>query len=132
MNEAEAILILCAMLGGTPEMRHGYAIDAGDFAVRVDCETADEVIEVGLDGTRTSIDSVHQAVFAAHLTGKRPRVILIDRDGAEDRAQHQVRVVAARLGVGFGTVTKDGLIRWQMTSYLRSLPDLHARPDPDS
>ncbi|QYK40697.1 MAG: hypothetical protein KF887_14960 [Paracoccaceae bacterium] len=121
MTEAQAILILCAMLGGEAETRQDYAIDHGSQFIRVDCETADEVIEVGLDGKRSSIDSVHQAVFAAHLTGKRPRVILIDRDGAEDRAQHQVRIVAQGLGVAFGTVKQDALIRWHMTAYLRSL-----------
>ncbi|WP_167853442.1 hypothetical protein [Roseovarius aestuariivivens] len=39
------------------------------------------MIEIGLDGKSSARDSLHQALFAEHLTGKTPVVILIDRDG---------------------------------------------------
>jgi hypothetical protein len=121
MVEAQAILILCAMLGGRTEQSVLYTIDAGSYHVRVDCITSDEVIEVGLDGKRDSYDSLHQVVFAAELTGNSPRVIMIDRDGIEDRFQYQVRSVSRKLDVAYCSVDSDLLTRWHMTSYLRSI-----------
>jgi len=68
MTEADAIAILCAMLGGEPEVRHSYAIDGSEHYVRLDCETQTYAIEVGLD-KRSSLDSVQQAEFAGWLAG---------------------------------------------------------------
>lgn len=70
MNEADAILIICAILGGEPEVTHRYDIHDGSYSIRVDCETDTHVYEVGLD-KRTSLDSVQQAAFAGWVSGKR-------------------------------------------------------------
>lgn len=80
MNEIETIAIICNLLGGEPETRHHYEIDQGSHYIQVDCETATHVIEVGLD-TRSSLDSAQQAGFAGWLSGKKPMVIIVDRDG---------------------------------------------------
>lgn len=118
MNEAEAILILCAMLGGEPEVRHTYTIDDGKYHVRLDCETDTHAIEVGLD-KRSSLDSVQQAEFAGWLAGKEPMVILIDRDGVEGAIEYRVKTAARRMGVVYRTYSDDFLLRWQMTEFFR-------------
>ena len=59
------------MVSGETETRHGYT-SAGDHSyVEVDCETSTMVYEGGLD-KRSSLDSVQQALFFSHVTGKRP------------------------------------------------------------
>jgi predicted RecB family endonuclease len=118
MNEAEAIKILCAMLGGEPEVRHSYQIDGGSHYVRIDCETDTHAIEVGLD-KRSSLDSVQQAEFAAWLAGKEPMVILINRDGRESSIEYRIRTTARRMGVAYQTISDDRLLSWQMTAYFR-------------
>lgn len=119
MGEVELAAILCLMLGGEPERRHDFALDAGDYGIRVDCETAGEVIEVGLDAKDGSRDSITQALFAADLTGKSPAVVLIDRDGVEDKIEYQLRRASAAAGVAYRVVDRDALIRWQMTAPFR-------------
>ena len=118
MTEAEAITILCAMLGGEPEVRHSYVIEEAEHYVRLDCETETHAIEVGLD-KRSSLDSVQQAEFAGWLAEKNPMVILIDSDGVEGTIEYRVRTAAKRLGVAYQTYTVDFLRRWQMTAYFR-------------
>lgn len=118
MNEAEAILILCAMLGGEPEVRHTYTIDDGGHHVRLDCETDTHAIEVGLD-KRSSLDSVQQAEFAGWLAGKEPMVILIDRDGVEGAIEYRVKTAARRMGVVYRTYSEDFLLRWRMAEFFR-------------
>ncbi len=122
MTEAEAIAILCAMLGGEPEVRHAYVIDGGEHHVRLDCETATHAIEVGLD-TRSSLDSVQQAEFAAWLAGKEPMVVIVDRDGFEGAIEFRIETAARRLGVAYRTVSDDYLLRWQMTTFFRQRRD---------
>lgn len=120
MNELALTAIYCVMmLGGQTEVPHAYPVGYDLHRVRVDCETQDRVIEVGWD-KRSALDSVQQALFAAHLTGKRPEIVLIDTDGRIGPYEHRVRTAAQMAGVGFSTVSKDFLIRWQMTSWLRS------------
>lgn len=118
MTEAEAILIICAMLSGEPEVRHDYSIDEGDHYIRVDCETDTHVIEVGLD-KRSSLDSVHQSEFAGWLSDKEPMAIIVDRDGAEGAIEFRIKSAARRLGVEYATYSDDYLLRWQMTAYFR-------------
>lgn len=118
LTEAEAILIICEMLSGEPEVRRHYTIDQGSHYVRVDCETATHVIEVGLD-KRSSLDSVQQAEFFGWITGKKPMVIIVDRDGIESEIEYQIETSARRFGVEYRTYTVDLLLRWQMTSYFR-------------
>lgn len=122
MTETFLAPILCSLiLGGTSEEPHAYSVGYNLHSIRVDCETDTHVIEVGLD-KRSSLDSVHQAVFAAQLTGKAPMVVVIDTDGREDQYELQVRMVAGALGIPYAVYDEAFLIRWQMTSYLRNLP----------
>ncbi len=65
----------CTSMGGEKEARHDYTYPTGTSSVRVDCETADTVYKGGLD-RRSSLDSVQQALFFAHLTGKKPAVVI--------------------------------------------------------
>jgi hypothetical protein len=115
-TEIELAAILCGLiLGGEAETRHDFTAADTAHHIRVDCETDTHVVEVGFDGRRSSLDSIHQALFAANLTGKLPMVVMIDTNGVEENVEHQVRVVARGAGVSYLTVDKDFLIRWQMT-----------------
>ncbi|CAN0586456.1 unnamed protein product [Ectocarpus sp. 12 AP-2014] len=107
------------MLGGKTEQSHAYSVCYDLHRIRVDCETDNAVIEVGLD-KRSSLDSVQQALFAAHLTGKRPEILIIDTDGRVGPYETRIRAAAKMAGVGYDTIEKDRLIVWQMTSWLRS------------
>ena len=118
MNEAEAIAVICAILGGEPEVTHQYEINEGSYSIRLDCETDTHVIEVGLD-KRSSLDSVQQAEFAGWLTGKAPMIVIVDRDGVEGPIEFRIRTAANRYGVEYTTYSDDFLLRWKMTSYLR-------------
>ncbi|MGR3433489.1 MAG: hypothetical protein ACU0CO_01165 [Shimia sp.] len=119
-SEADMILLICGFfLKGEPERRVAFGGD-GDAAsyVRVDCETEDLVIEVGLD-RRSSLDSVHQAQFAAVQTGKQPLVIIVDTDGRLGTIEYQIETVADSLGIPYQRLTASFLQRYAMTSYLR-------------
>jgi hypothetical protein len=121
MFEADLIPIICALLlGGESELRVSYEIYEGPQSVRIDCLTETHAIEIGLDGRRSSYDSVHQAIFYGYLTEREPMVILVDTDGEEDNTEYQVRTVAQALGVDYRVYDLDYLIRYQMTSYLRA------------
>ncbi len=120
MSEALLAPILCALLlDGTSEARQPYSAAYDLTYIKVDCITGTHVIEVGLD-TRSSYDSLHQALFAAHLTGLTPMVVMIDTDGREGAAEYQVRTTAEIAGVEYRVYDKDFLLRWQMTDWLRS------------
>jgi hypothetical protein len=119
--ESELAGILCAMiLGGETEVSHAYSVGYDLHRIRVDCETADRVVEVGLD-KRSSLDSVQQALFAASLTGKTPVVALIDTDGREGPYELRIRTAAKMAGVEYRSYSRHALIRMQMTWWLRSL-----------
>lgn len=120
MTEAQAIAILCAMLGGEPEQRVSYTLDAVSTHVRVDCLTDTHAIEIGLDHTRGSYDSLHQATFNAMLTGREPMVILIDTDTFESQYEYQIETVARAHGVEYAVWDEHFLIRWQMTAPFRA------------
>lgn len=120
-GETHLAAILCSLiLGGEAEVRHDYVAAGRSHHIRVDCETDSHVYEVGFDGTRSSFDSVHQALFAAQLTGKHPAVVIIDTDGVAGAVEYQMRRVAAATGVSFLSTDKDFLIRWQMTAPFRA------------
>ncbi|WP_425090977.1 hypothetical protein [Tropicimonas sp. S265A] len=120
--EADLIPILCTlMLGGAPEHPVPYSVGYDLHHIRVDCVTEDTVIEVGLD-RRSSLDSVQQALFAAHLTGKIPQVTLIDTDGREGPFEYRIRSAAKAANVDYAVYKLDFLTRWQMTHYLRNRP----------
>ena len=93
----------CSSMGGEREVRHDYTYPAGTSYIRVDCETEDTVYEGGLD-KRSSLDSVQQALFAAHLTGKTPAVVIYNTDGKIGRYEHRIKVACERAGVAFYSV----------------------------
>jgi hypothetical protein len=120
--EADLIPIICSlMLGGAPEQPVPYSVGYDLHNIRVDCITTDSVVEVGLD-KRSSLDSVQQALFAAHLTGKTPHVMLVDTDGREGPFEYRIRIAAQKAGVAYHVHKLDFLTRWQMTHYLRNRP----------
>ncbi len=119
MTETQIAALLCAWLAGAEtEERHAFVNLGDDRAIRVDCETPTHVIEVGLD-KGSSRDSLHQALFAAELTGKVPMVVLIDRDGVEGRYEQEMRIVAVRAGVPYARCTEDFIVRWDRTRAYR-------------
>jgi len=121
MGEVELAALLCAFLSGSqPEARRYFDANGLSRYIRVDCETDTHVIEIGLDGTSSARDSIHQAVFAATLTGKTPLVVMIDQDGYEGRFEFEIRQVAHRLGVAHGVCDKAFILRWAATAPLRA------------
>ncbi|MFN3209092.1 MAG: hypothetical protein ACE369_08840 [Roseovarius sp.] len=113
MGEVELAGLLCAFLSGSAaEQRHYFDVAGMKRYVRVDCETKGHVIELGLDGSASGRDSVHQALFAQHLTGKAPVVILIDRDGHEGRFEFEMRHVTQAAGVLYLRCSEDAIHRW--------------------
>lgn len=110
MYESHFIAMLCTLvLGGEAEVSHPYNVGYDLHRIRVDCETADTVVEVGRD-TRSSLDSIQQALFAAHLTGKAPMVVLIDTDGREGPYELRVRTAAQMIGVEYRVYSGDFLV----------------------
>jgi hypothetical protein len=130
MGEVELAAILCAFLGGSQaETRQYFDTYEMKRHIRVDCETDRHVIEVALDGTSSARDSVHQALFAAHLTGKTPAVVMIDRDGYVGRFEFEMRPVTQAAGVTYIRCAQDVILRWAATSGLRDTPRDHDRDD---
>jgi len=128
MGEVYFSAIICSLLlGGEPEVRLPFSVGYDVNTVRIDCATNDSVVEVGMD-KRSSLDSVQQALFASHLTGKAPVIYLVDTDGRIGKYETRIRAAAGMADVEFKTVTKDFLIRWQMTSWLRSYTPVAANP----
>lgn len=122
MGEVSLAALLCGLLnGGETEQRHYFEPLGESRHVRIDCETPTHVIEVGLDNTDSNRDSLHQALFAAELTGKTPVIILIDTDGREGRYEYEMRHVAGRAGVAYRTCRQGFVERWAATSYWRNV-----------
>ena len=94
--------LFCDEVGGESEVRHVYNFGVGQSDVYVDCETSDTVWEGGLD-KRSSLDSVQQALFFHHLTGKTPAVVIYDTDGVEERYEYRIRIAAELAGVRYET-----------------------------
>ena len=90
----------CAMVNGETETRHRYIYANGSSFVKVDCETSTTVYEGGLD-KRSSLDSLQQALFFSHVTGKRPAVVIYDTDGQEGRFEYRIRTACQRAGVRY-------------------------------
>lgn len=116
MYESHFIAMLCGLvLGGEPEVVHPYNVGYEMHRIRVDCETETHVIEAGRD-TRSSLDSIQQALFAAHLSGKSPMVVLIDTDGREGAIEFRVRTAAEMVGVEYRVYSGDFLAKNLMGS----------------
>ena len=90
----------CALVNGETDTRHGYMSAGGRGYVEVDCETGTMVYEGGLD-KRSSLDSVQQALFFSHVTGKRPAVVIYDTDGREGRFEYRIRIACRKAGVRY-------------------------------
>ena len=90
----------CAAVGGVTETRHTYTYDGGSSYVKVDCETATTVYEGGLD-RRSSLDSLQQALFFSHVTGKATAVVIFDTDGREGRFEYRIRTACEKAGVRY-------------------------------
>ncbi|QEW24520.1 hypothetical protein [Roseovarius indicus] len=121
MGEVQLAALLCAFLAGSDdEVRHYFDVYDTKRYVRVDCETPDHVIEVGMDGTSSARDSVHQALFYAHLTGKTPVVLMIDQDGFEGRFEYEMRHVTEMANVGYARCSKGAILRWVESSPMRA------------
>lgn len=99
-NEASYTAEFCKHVHGKTEVRYYYSTETGQRYVSVDCETKNMVIEAGLD-KRSSLDSVHQALFYAHLSGKQAGVVIYDTDGEEGAIEYQIRTVCKMTGVFF-------------------------------
>lgn len=76
------------------------ACAGGRSYVIVDCTTATTVYEGGLD-KRSSLDSVQQALFFSHVTGKQPAVVIHDTDGREGRFEYRIRSACQKAGVQY-------------------------------
>ena len=95
----------CTMVNGETEIRHEYTSAGGRSYVDVDCETSTMVYEGGLD-KRSSLDSVQQALFFSHVTGKRPAVVIYDTDGREGRFEYRIRIACRKAGVRYEVFRK--------------------------
>jgi len=71
--------------------------------IKIDIETPTEVIEGGLD-KRSSIDSVHQVIFASILSGKKPVVVIYDTNNIIDPIEYQLSKVCKKLGIEYRRV----------------------------
>ena len=99
-SEDEYNQLFCATVNGETETRHRYTYAGGSSFVKVDCETSTTVYEGGLD-KRSSLDSLQQALFLSHLTGKRPAVVIHDTDGQEGRFEYRIRTACQKVGVRY-------------------------------
>ncbi|MGI9392875.1 MAG: hypothetical protein ACR2N8_04990, partial [Parvibaculales bacterium] len=62
-------------------------------SIIIDIETDEFVIEAGLD-KRSSLDSIQQALYAAHLTGKKPLIIIYNTDNKIGIYEHRIQQAA--------------------------------------
>ena len=110
VTEADYNELFCDEVGGELEVAHSYNFGAGIAYVYVDCETSDTVWEGGLD-KRSSLDSIQQALFFHHVTGKTPAVVIYDTDGMEERFEYRIRVAAELAGIRYVNYNgKDNVI----------------------
>lgn len=99
LDENDYNEFLCRILGGERETRQYYEYGDGNRGyVVVDCETDTFVIEGGFD-SRSSLDSLQQALFFAVLTGKTPVVVIYDTDQEIGQYEHRIRVACNEAGV---------------------------------
>ena len=109
-TEADYNELFCNQVGGELEVAYSYNFGSGVAYVYVDCETSDTVWEGGLD-KRSSLDSIQQALFFHHLTGKTPAVVIYDTDGVEERFEYRIRIAAELAGVRYVSYNgKDNII----------------------
>ena len=105
LSEANFNRLLANKLSGETEVTLKYNYGQGSQSnnlgtVRVDIMTEEYVIEGGKD-TRSSLDSIQQAVFASVLTSKKPAVVIYDTDGVWGKYEHRVYTAAKKLDIKF-------------------------------
>jgi hypothetical protein len=129
MGELFYSAVLCAaMFGGVAEVRTDVELSEDASHIFADCMTDTHYIEVGLDNSRSSRDSVTQAASGAYLNGLKPMVGIIDRDGIEDTHQWEVELTATRADVDFLVVHANLAMRLAMTRYFRDRRTTFTRP----
>lgn len=129
MGEVALAALLCGYLAGSAtEERHYFDVYGFKRYVRVDCETDTHVIEIGLDGTDSARDSIHQALFAAKLSkGKIPAVVLIDQYDEDDeryegRFEYEMRQVTGMLGMAYVRCSETWIENWRYRRGMRVVP----------
>ena len=100
LSEAELNRQFCQSVNGQTETRHFYTYAGGRSFIQVDCETATHVYEAGLD-KRSSLDSLQQVIFAAHVTGKYPAVVIYDTDRKEGRFEYRIKTACQQIGIRY-------------------------------
>lgn len=100
ITEADYNELFCDEVGGELEVAHSYNFGTGIAYVYVDCETSYTVWEGGLD-KRSSLDSIQQALFFHHVTGKSPAIVIYDTDGVEERFEYRIRIAAELAGIRY-------------------------------
>ena len=98
--------IFCLSLKGKRETRHHYKYGNKRSFIKIDCETAGYVYEGGLD-KRSSLDSIQQTIFFAHLTNKKPGIVIFDTDNKYGKYEHRIKTAADNLGIKFIWVKKN-------------------------
>ncbi len=98
LNEDACNNAFCAGVGDRTEVRHTCWHPSGSRYVKIDCEMDDTVYKGGMDKC-SSLDSVQTALFFAHLTGKKPAVIIDDTDGHVGRFEHRMKTAGEAVGV---------------------------------
>ena len=93
---------LCSTIKGDREVKHNYTYGKDEESyVAVDCETDEFVIEGGLDHTRSSLDSLQQALFFSVLTEKDPAVVIYDTDKKFGKFEYRIQEACEKVGVLF-------------------------------
>ena len=125
ITESDYNALFCQDVGGEQETRHEYTYGAGKTGyVLVDCETDTQVWEGGLD-RRSSLDSVQQALFFRHLTGKASGIVIYDTDGEEGQYEYRIRIAAELDGVEYLSYNwQEGLPEEEPAPDIPELPDL--------
>ena len=100
LNEDACNSAFCAGVGDRTEVRHTCQDPSGSRYVKVDCEMDDTVYEGGMDKC-SSLDSVQKALFFAHLTGRKPVVIIDDTDERVGWFEHRIKSACEAVGVEF-------------------------------
>lgn len=91
-------------VNGKREVRKYYSFNGKKYYVIVDIETKSEVIEGGKDSSRCSLDSLQQALFFSHLTGKKPVVVIYDTDDTISPIEYQIQKMCEKVGVEYRRV----------------------------
>ena len=108
-TEAEYNKQFCDSIGGKTETKHTYTYGEGRKGyVLVDCETDTMVWEGGLD-RRSSLDSVQQALFTAHLTDKLPAVVIYDTDDTIGKYEYRILTAGEKVGISVKIIQPDTL-----------------------